>query len=86
MLTAKISAKGQISLPRQVREALGLSAGDRVVFSLEDGIATLLPLRTRTADALCGALHHLAKACDLQEVRASRAEELAAKLRAESDA
>lgn len=80
MLTAKISSNGQISLPKEVREALGLSAGDRVAFSVEGGTATLLPLRTRTADALCGALSHLAKPFDLQELRARRDEELVAKL------
>ena len=50
MLTAKISSKGQISLPKEVREALGLSAGDRVVFSVEGGSATLLPLRVADHD------------------------------------
>ncbi len=75
-----ISAKGQISLPKEVREALGLSVGDRVAFAVQGGAATLLPLRTRTAEALCGALSHLAKPLDLEELRARRAEEVAAKL------
>ncbi len=83
MLTAKISAKGQISLPKELREALGLSTGDRVAFAVEGGTVTLLPLRTRTADALCGALAHLAKPVDLLEVRARRAQDLTAKLRGE---
>jgi AbrB family looped-hinge helix DNA binding protein len=33
-MATRITAKGQVILPRRVREALGLAAGDRVVFGL----------------------------------------------------
>jgi len=32
MITATITAKGQITIPAEVRSALGLDVGDRVVF------------------------------------------------------
>ena len=35
MPTATLSSKGQITLPRQVRQALGVTTGDRVDFTVE---------------------------------------------------
>lgn len=32
---AKVMAKGQITIPKDVREALGVSSGDRVTFIVE---------------------------------------------------
>lgn len=38
-VAAKVTSKGQITLPRQVREVLGVSAGDQVIFRIEpDGV------------------------------------------------
>ena len=33
---AKVMAKGQITLPKDIREALGLQSGDRVTLILQD--------------------------------------------------
>jgi len=39
MATATITSKGQITLPKEVREALGVGTGDRVEFVAEpDGV------------------------------------------------
>jgi antitoxin PrlF len=40
-VTAKVTAKGQITLPKAVRDALGLRRGDEVVFRVESGRAVL---------------------------------------------
>lgn len=34
---ARITSKGQITIPKDVREALGARAGDSLVFEVEDG-------------------------------------------------
>ena len=34
---AKVMAKGQITIPKDIREALGVSSGDRVTFIVENG-------------------------------------------------
>jgi len=34
-VSAKVTAKGQITIPKEVREALGLAEGDHVVFRIE---------------------------------------------------
>lgn len=40
-VAAKLTSKGQITVPKAVREALGLTAGDDVIFRVEGGRATL---------------------------------------------
>lgn len=45
---ARLSSKGQITIPKRVREALELREGDRVVFRIYDGRAVL----SRTPDLL----------------------------------
>jgi antitoxin PrlF len=42
---AKITSKGQITLPREVRERLGVHDGDRVRFEIENGKVVLYPQR-----------------------------------------
>ncbi len=34
---AKVMSKGQITIPKDVREILGISSGDRVTFVVENG-------------------------------------------------
>jgi antitoxin PrlF len=47
-IAATITAKGQITIPKEVRAALGLAQGDRVVFRVEPHRAVL----ARTPDLL----------------------------------
>ena len=43
MPAATVTSKGQITIPKPVREALHLEAGDRVAFRVHDGIAIMEP-------------------------------------------
>lgn len=45
MATSTLTAKGQITLPKEVRTALGLGVGDKVDFVQIDGGFRLVPLR-----------------------------------------
>lgn len=47
-IAARLTSKGQITLPKAIRDALGLHEGDRVVFRLEGDHAVL----ARTPDLL----------------------------------
>lgn len=38
MLTAKITSKGQITIPKKVRDKLGVSNGERIQFEEKKGI------------------------------------------------
>ena len=43
---AKITSKGQITIPREVRQALGVRPGDRLLFETDDHGVRVRPLRT----------------------------------------
>lgn len=46
MAIATITSKGQVTIPRAIREALHLEQGDRLEFEVQpDGSATLRPVR-----------------------------------------
>lgn len=47
-VSATLTSKGQVTIPKQVRDELGLHDGDRVLFRIVDGRAVL----ARTADLL----------------------------------
>jgi len=40
-LAAKVTSKGQITIPKEVRDALGIAEGDQVVFRVEQHRALL---------------------------------------------
>ena len=39
---AKVMSKGQITIPKDIREILGISSGDRVTFVVENGTVRLI--------------------------------------------
>jgi AbrB family looped-hinge helix DNA binding protein len=71
MQESTVTIKGQTTLPRQVREALGLKAGDRIRYLvLDDGEVRIL--KPRPVRALSGALHREgARALSLEEIEAA---------------
>lgn len=73
-MESKISANGQATIPKRVREHLGLKAGDRVKFFLHpDGGAVLLP--KLKASALRGMLKsRLQRPVTIAEMSAAIAE------------
>ena len=47
MSTATVTSKGQITIPKSIRERLNIQAGDRVNFFVDnDDIVTFLPAKT----------------------------------------
>jgi len=45
MKTSSISSKGQVTIPQEIRVRMGLNAGDRVEFVIENGQTILRPAR-----------------------------------------
>jgi antitoxin PrlF len=56
MSEATITSKGQITIPADVRKAMGLSTGERVVFTRLDDGSTLMRAKTRSVLELKGML------------------------------
>ena len=45
MIESGITSKGQTTLPKAVREALGVNPGDRVRYAIFDGKVMIMPAR-----------------------------------------
>jgi len=56
MVKSRISSKGQVTLPKAIREALGLRPGEEVVFELRNDEVVLRPRRRVPLEALLGRL------------------------------
>jgi len=70
-MQATITAKGQITLPKALRDQLHLSAGDRVEFILEEnGSVRMLP-RQASVKQLKGMLPKPARPIALEEMDAA---------------
>ena len=46
--TAKITSKGQITIPRDVRRILGVRAGDRLLFEESESGVRIRPVRSES--------------------------------------
>ena len=56
MSEATVTSKGQITIPADIRKALGLGAGERVVFTRLDDGTTIMRAKTRSIMDLRGML------------------------------
>lgn len=56
MQKAKVTFKGQVTIPREVRKALAIEEGDSVIFTVEGDHAVLRPIKKRPLMELYGAL------------------------------
>lgn len=66
MSSATLSVKGQITIPKNVREQLGLNTGDRIEFiEIEKGIFKIVPA-THDVTALKGIIKKPGKAVLLE--------------------
>ncbi len=62
MSASTLTSKGQITIPKEVRDRLGLKEGDRLVFRFDDqGNLLARPEARSPLGRLSGLLHHLAR-------------------------
>ncbi|MHC1725974.1 MAG: AbrB/MazE/SpoVT family DNA-binding domain-containing protein [Syntrophobacteraceae bacterium] len=60
MITAKVTSKGQITLPKKIREKLGVHPGDDVGFEEKDNLLVISKMVTKSPfDKWVGALKTL---------------------------
>lgn len=66
MATAVLTSKGQITIPKEVRERLNVDSGDRVEFvELDEGVFTMIAA-TRDVKELKGLIPKPAKAVSIE--------------------
>ena len=54
--TAKVTSKGQITIPKHVREKLNLKPGDKVRFEIDDDGGARMKAMNRSIDDMVGML------------------------------
>ena len=60
MIVAKVTSKGQVTIPKRVRERLGVQPGEDVGFEEKDGVIFIKKaLRKSPFDKWVGKLKHL---------------------------
>lgn len=72
MASATVTSKGQVTIPVYVRNQLGLSAGDRIEFILNDqtGRYEVVPA-TRSVTALKGIIRKPAKPVSIEDMNSA---------------
>ena len=66
MIESSITSKGQTTVPKMVREALGLESGDKVRYVIDDQEVRMLPVRP--IGRLFGVLRHCGPAVTIDEM------------------
>ena len=66
MIESTVTSKGQTTLPKSVRRALGVEAGDRVRYLILDNEVRILPIRP--VGTLFGLLKHDCEAATLEDM------------------
>lgn len=61
MSEATLTSKGQVTIPADIRKAMGLEAGERLVFTQLDDGTTVMRAKTRSVLELKGLLKAVAR-------------------------
>lgn len=56
-MIGRVSSKGQVTIPKVIRDYLGISTGDRVTFMIRDGEVIFYPVKGTLLD-LRGSIKH----------------------------
>lgn len=75
----RVSSKGQATIPKEIREYLGLKPGDRVAFIRRDGDVIVQPVRTTLLD-LQGSVEPKHRPEDFEVVREETRQKVAERI------
>lgn len=56
-IATTLSKKGRITIPKEIRDSLGMKPGDRMSFTLMPDATVLMRVKTKTVAELAGLLH-----------------------------
>ena len=68
MSTATVTSKGQITIPKEVRERLGLRAGHQIRFEFADDGTLIVRPKTVALMSLAGSLKRPGKGATLEDI------------------
>jgi AbrB family looped-hinge helix DNA binding protein len=80
MNAAKVTLKGQVTIPKAVRAALGIQEGDSVIFSVEGDHALVKPFKKKSLLDFYGLLPKTRDFPGLETVRKEVRDKIARKL------
>ena len=52
-----LTSKGQTTIPKEIRDSLGMKAGDRMTFTLMPDATVVMRVKSKSLTELAGALH-----------------------------
>ena len=79
MITATITAKGQITIPAEIRQALKLDTGDQIAFEeVAPGFYAFKPAQKVAVSVLKGMFGKLAKVASIEQMNSAIAKRAAA--------
>ena len=54
---ATLTSKGQTTIPKEIRDSLGMKSGDRMTFTLMPDATVVMRLKNKSIAELAGTLH-----------------------------
>jgi len=54
---ATLTSKGQTTIPKEIRDSLGMKSGDRMTFTLMPDATVVMRLKNKSITGLAGTLH-----------------------------
>jgi AbrB family looped-hinge helix DNA binding protein len=54
---ATLTSKGQTTIPKEIRDSLGMKSGDRITFTLMPDATVVMRVKSKSITELAGALH-----------------------------
>lgn len=78
----RLTSKGQVTIPVEIRRVLGLAPRDRVHFSLENGVATVRKVESQL-DKIAGSVKSIGGPIDFKKLRAEVKEDISRRVVAE---
>ena len=54
---ATLTSKGQTTIPKEIRDSLGMKPGDRMTFTLMPDATVVLRVKSKSLTTLAGTLH-----------------------------
>ena len=85
MATATLTSKGQITIPKEIREQLKLKPGDRIAFVTDENGRVMLRPKNSDLSRLVGMLHRPGVYRSLEEMDEGIREGAAARLKRASE-